>query len=341
MNQIAGTAATPTTADDPDPAPALIATGSALPPQIRTNDDPVFNWLRENAPQGQQLFTGYSQRRVLGPGETVTSIMVAAARTALLNGKLDPAQIDMLLGFGSVGQYVTPNTLAQVHEELGLDQSTEVLPLANDMTNWPSAIVIADALIKAGRIRYALIVCGGNWTQYVNYQTPQAISAGDGAGATVIGPATAAGQWRLVDREWLTVSRDYGDMFMAPDPLPQLPGGFGPVYMHLTPDGLKDYVAFGEHQATQPVTTLLTRNQIPPEDITMICHQASMAIISVWQQALPGVTILQTIADYANLVLATIPVNLDILGQQITTNHLVTLGLGVQLHAGALLFARS
>jgi len=318
--------------------PALVATGSALPTQIRTNDDPIFAWLRENPQYGEQLFTGYTQRRVLGPGESVTSIMVAAARAALVQGEIDPGQIDMLLGFGSVGQYVTPNTLAQVHQELGLPASTEVLPLANDMTNWPSAVVIADALISAGRIQLALIVCGGNWTQYVNYHTPQAVSAGDGAGATVVGQTTAPSQWRLVDREWLTVSQDYGDMFMAADALPA--GSFGPVYMHLTAEGLKDYVAFGEHQATQPVQALLTRNQIPADQVTMICHQASMAIIAVWQQALPGVTILQTIASYANLVLATIPVNLDLLGPQIQTRYLVTLGLGVQLHAGALLFER-
>jgi 3-oxoacyl-[acyl-carrier-protein] synthase-3 len=319
-------------------APALIATGSAFPAQIRTNDDPIFDWLHDNPQFGDELFSGYIQRRVLGPGESVTSIMVAAARAALAQGALKPAQIDLLLGFGSVGQYVTPNTLAQVHEELGLPASTEVLPLANDMTNWASAVVIADAMIRAGRIQRALIVCGGNWTQHVNYHTPQAISAGDGAGATVVGPPTAEGQWRLLDREWLTVSQDYGDMFMAADSLPA--GSFGPVYMHLTAEGLKDYVAFGEKQATEPVKTLLHRNGVMPEQVTMICHQASLKIISVWQQALPGITILQTIASYANLVLATIPANLDLLGSQIATDYLVTLGLGVQLHAGALLFTR-
>ncbi len=318
--------------------PALIGTGSAFPAQVRTNDDPIFDWLRDNPQYGGELFSGYSQRRVLGPGESVTSIMVAAARAALVQGAVSPAEIDVLLGFGSVGQYVTPNTLAQVHEELGLPASTEVLPLANDMTNWASAVVIADAMIRAGRIQRALIVCGGNWTQHVSYHTPQAISAGDGAGATVVGPATSDSQWRLLDREWLTVSRDYGDMFMAADSLPG--GSFGPVYMHLTAKGFKDYVAFGEQQATDPVWTLLRRNGVTPEQVTMICHQASLKIISVWQQALPGITILQTIATYANLVLATIPANLDLLGSQIATDYLVTLGLGVQLHAGALLFTR-
>lgn len=318
--------------------PAIIATGSAMPEQIRTNDDPIFDWLREHEQSGQNLFYGYSQRRVLGPSESVTSLMVEAARAALVQGAVDPGEIDMLLGYGSIGEYVTPNTLAQVHAELGLPAATEVLPINNDMTNWGSAVVIADALMRIGRIKRALVVCGSNWTQYVDYHTPQAISAGDGAGASVLAPVTSPSQWRLVDRQQLTASQDYGAMFMAADPLPA--GGFGPTYMHLTPEGLKDYVVFGENEAWTPVQTLLERNGLTPSEVTLICHQASMALISQWQTALPGITILDTLETYANLVTATVPVNLDQLGAQIATDHLVTLALGVQLHAGALLFTR-
>jgi 3-oxoacyl-[acyl-carrier-protein] synthase III len=320
------------------PQPAIVATGSSMPEQIRTNDDPIFDWLREHQPSGQNLFYGYSQRRVIGPGESVTSIMVGAARAALVQGQIDPSEIDMLLGYGSVGEYVTPNTLAQVHAELGLPSSTEVLPINNDMTNWPSAVVIADALIRVGRIERALIVCGANWTQYVDYHTPQAISAGDGAGASILAPVSSPSQWRLVDRQQLTASQDYGAMFMAADPLPS--GGFGPTYMHLTAAGLKDYVVFGENEAWTPVQALLERNGLTPPEVTLICHQASMALIAVWQTALPGITILDTLETYANLIVATLPVNLDQLGAQIQTDHLVMLALGVQLHAGALLFTR-
>lgn len=318
--------------------PALIATGSALPEQIRTNDDPIFDWLRNNPQYGAELFTGYRDRRVLGPGETVASIMVAAARAALVAAAIAPEQIDLLLGYGSVGQYITPNTLAQVHAELGLPASTEVLPLANDFTNWGSAVVIADALIRVGRIERALIVCGANWTQYVDYHTPQAVSAGDGAGATVVAPATGPTQWRLVDRQQLTASQEYGAMFVAPDALAA--GGFGPPYMHITAAGLKDFVSFGENAAPDAVQTLLERNGLTASQCTMLCHQTSLSIIAKWQSVLSGIMILHTLPLYGNLEIAAIPVNLDQLGAQIATDHLVALGLGVQLQAGALLFTR-
>ena len=321
------------------PTPAIVATGSALPEQIRTNDDPIFDWLRDNPQYGQKLFTGYNQRRVLGPGESVTSIMVAAARAALVQASLDPGQVDLLLGYGSVSEYVTPNTLAQVHEELGLPDSTEVMPLANDFTNWTASMAVADALIKAGRIERALIVCGANWTQHVDYHTPQSVSTGDGAGATVVGPLTSPSQWRLLDRQTLTASHYYGDMFMAGDSLPD--GGFGSPYFHITPQGMKDYVTFGEQAATLPVQQLLARHGLGTgEGVTMICHQSSMTLIEQWQTALPGSTILQTIPTFANMVCATLPVNLDQVGAQIATDNLVVLGLGAQLQAGALLFAR-
>lgn len=319
--------------------PALISTGSALPEQIRTNDDPVFDWLRHNPQYGTALFTGYDQRRALGPGETVTSIMVAAARAALVGGGIDPGGIDMLLGYGSVGQYITPNTLAEVHGELGLPATTEVLPLANDFTNWGSAVVIADALIRVGRIQRALIVCGANWTEYVNYHTPQSVSAGDGAGATVVGPAASPAQWQLVDRQQLTASQDYGAMFVGPDPVGS--DSFSAPYIHITGAGFKDFVSFGELAAPTTVQALLERNSLHPSQCTMLCHQTSLSIIQAWQTTLTGITILHTLPTYGNLEIAAIPVNLDQLGSQIKTDYLVTLGLGIQLQAGALLFTRA
>ena len=318
--------------------PALIGTGSALPEQVRSNDDPIFDWLKQNVPDGSKLFTGYDQRRVLGPGETVTEFMVAAASAAIVKANIKPAQIDLLLGYGSVAEYITPNTLAQVHAEIGLPASTQVLPLADDFTNWGSGVVIADALIRAGRIERALIVCGDNWTQHVNYHKPESISAGDGAGATIVGPATDPSQWRLVARAQLTATQYYGDMFMAGDPLPT--GGFSAPVMHITPAGYQAFGDFGANQAATFAGEFLKANNVAPADVTMICHQASAGLFTAWTQALPGITILDTLLLYGNIVLAAIPVNLDQLGAQIKTDRLLVLGLGEQLHAGALLFER-
>jgi 3-oxoacyl-[acyl-carrier-protein] synthase-3 len=317
--------------------PAVVGTGFAVPEQVRTNDDPIFDWLREHAPGGPALFTGYVERRVLGPGETVTWLMVEAARAALQAAGAEPDAVDVLLGYGSVAEYISPNTLAQVHAELGLPAAVPALPFADDFTNFNSALVAADALIRAGSVRTALIVCGDNWTRYVDYHTPQSISAGDGAGAAVVAPATNTTQFSLVDREHVTASQDYGAMFMAAD---AVGAAWSAPYIHITPQGMQDFVSFGIGQAPKLVSTLIERNGLQPSEVTLICHQASGTLIASWQKSLGAVTILDTLADYANVVLAAIPVTLAARGAEIATDHLILLGLGVQLQASALLLAR-
>ena len=317
--------------------PAVVGTGFAVPEQVRTNDDPIFDWLREHAPGGPALFTGYVERRVLGPGETVTWLMVEAARAALQAAGVGPENVDVLVGYGSVAEYISPNTLAQVHAELGLGAGVPALPFADDFTNFNSALVAADALIRAGSVHTALIVCGDNWTGYVDYRTPQSISAGDGAGAAVVAPATSSAQFSLVDREHVTASQDYGAMFMAAD---AAGASWTAPYIHITQEGMKDFVSFGIGEAPKLVSTLMERNGLQPSQVTLICHQASGTLIANWQQTLGAITILHTLPQYANVVLAAIPVTLAARGNEIATDHLILLGLGVQLQASALLLAR-
>jgi len=69
--------------------------------------------------------------------------------------------------------------------------------------------------------------------------------------------------------------------------------------------------------------------------------QTASALLDAWHKALPKVTILSTIEQYANIVLAAIPVNLDQLGSTITSDKLLVVGLGEQLNAMALLFSRA
>ena len=46
------------------PRVALTGVGYAVPPSIRTNDDPIFDWLKAHQTAGQDLFQGYKERRV-------------------------------------------------------------------------------------------------------------------------------------------------------------------------------------------------------------------------------------------------------------------------------------
>ncbi len=318
---------------------AIIGTGLCMPEQVRFNDDPIF---KQVAGYNQTLFTGYDQRRVLGPGESVVSIMAGAAQLALQKAKVATSAVDLLIGYASVSQYITPNQLALVHAELGLPPTTPVIPIADDFTNFNTSLLVVDAMIRAGQIQTALIACGANWTSYVDYSTPQCISAGDGAGAAVVAAPTGPNQFFIVDRERLVASADYGAMYMAADPVAgSAPPAYTSPFMHITAAGGKDFVSFGGQAAAGTVVRLMQRNNLKASDVTLITHQASQTLLTLWENVWTPVfgqlNIMNTLTQYANIELAAIPVNFATFLPQITTEYVVFLGLGVQLHASALL----
>jgi 3-oxoacyl-[acyl-carrier-protein] synthase III len=306
--------------------PAIVGTGFFVPPQVRDNDDPIFRTV----PPGEGLFDGYDERRVLGPGESVGWLMIEAGRAALQAAALEPSAVDILLGYGSVSRWVTPNVLAEVHDGLGLGARVPALPLADDFTNFNSAVIVADALIRTGSVKTALIACGGNWTQHVDYHTEQAISAGDGAGAAVIAPSTDPRQWTLVDHEHVTESAWYGAMYMDDT-------------FQITQQGVAAFRAFGGGTAPTVMEALLDRNQIEDAaSVTLITHQASSKLIDAWGQRprLSGARFLNTIKQYGNPVLAGVPITLAALGGTIQTDSLILFCLGVQQQASAVLLER-
>ena len=65
-----------------NPHPAILGLGQSLPPTLRGNDDPIFDWIRANDPTHGQLFTGYVDRHVLAGNECIEEFVVAAATVA-------------------------------------------------------------------------------------------------------------------------------------------------------------------------------------------------------------------------------------------------------------------
>ena len=108
---------------------AILGVGHCLGAIIRDNTDPVFDYIRAHPGANSDIFAGLKLRRVLGPDQSVTSIMVSAAQDALRSARMSPQDVDMLLGAGSVGEFNAPNALAAVHHALGLSPSCRALAL--------------------------------------------------------------------------------------------------------------------------------------------------------------------------------------------------------------------
>jgi 3-oxoacyl-[acyl-carrier-protein] synthase-3 len=332
-----------------DLQPRILGAGYAVPPNFRTNDDPIFDWLKAHPPAGGNPFQGYVTRAVLGPGEDLMTIMVPAALNALEDARLNASDIDMMLGCASVSPFATPNELVHLHRMLHLPRSAYVAPLNNEFSNFNAGLLFADALIRAGRARNILIAVGGNWTRHVSYRTPQSVSAADGAGAAVVGLSPDATKWKVVDQQTVTDTSYFGSMYMQGQPYPQQPPKDGhqrlwsDPFFQIGPAGMQGFAQFGGNIAPTAVTSLLARHNIPASAVTLIAHQASSVLFEMWQNVLQPAQMIQTIATFANMTVANIPVNLawSAANNPIEQNNLVLFALSPDMHANALLLQRS
>lgn len=326
--------------------PRIIGTGYCVPGKMRLNDDPIFAALRAQ-PQGEQLFTGYNTRHVLSDDETLVDIMRPAAEMAMQAAGVTAADIDIVIGDGSLGASLVPNDLSRLHQVLGLPPRCLPLPIANAFSQFNAGVMMGDALIRSGRARLVLIALGDSWTRFVDYATPQSVSAADGAAACVMGKGRSPGDWAFVDMETLADTSWFGSMLMAADPTP-LPDGHGGTmqthpYFHIEARGMEGFKTFGLKKAPEAVFALLKRNGVSAADICLITHQASAVLMQAWAAAIrPGLYV-DTIGRYANVVQCSVALNLAWAMRhepRFMQRHVVTLCLGPDMHASAMLLRR-
>ena len=197
-----------------------------------------------------------------------------------------------------------------------------------------------------------LFVVGCNWSRYVDYHTPQAISAADGAAAVVLGVPTrtadANALFEVVDHETATHAEYFGSMFMQGDRRETLPGSkpgaelWTPPYFHITAAGQEGFKTVGVGVAASVASTVMQRSGLTGADVALIGHQASRVLLDQWTKELQPACVVETIAKFANMTVANIAVNLawSKTNLPIVQDHLVLLALGPDMHANAILLRR-
>lgn len=328
--------------------PRILGYGYQVPSHVRTNDDPIFEWLRTHEPPGKDLFAGFVERRVLAPGENLMTLLEPAARQAMAHAAVAASEIDMLIGYASLSPYATPNQLCQLHQVLKLPERAFVVPINAEFSNFHAALLMAHGLIASRVVNTVLIVIGGDWTRHVDYHTAQSIGAADGAAAVVMRASNDTSKFRFIDQNVIVDTAYYGSMYMQGDVYRCDPpwNGHGelrgPQYFHIDSAGFAGFNEFGVKRTPKAVTSLLAKHDLAGADITLISHQASSVLLDAWDQVIRPRQHIQTIATFANMTLANVPVNLSWSAhhQPVECEHVVLLGVGGEMHANAQLWRR-
>ncbi len=275
----------------------IVGLGHAAPTAVRRNDDPVFAALVASKPVGADLFTGYRERRVLAPEGRIVDLLVEAARAALVRAATSAEEIDLVLGCDSFGEFVRPSELAAMHDTLGLPARAGVIPLGNEFSNFSAGIVLADAMIRAGRAKKALVACGSDWTRHVDYTTAPSVSASDAAGAAVLARADAP-KLTVVAFETETASRYYGSMVVRD-------------HFEMNATGRAGFSEFGLRAPVGLARRVLEAHGVAPADVTLVSHQASRVLLDAWGEGIGPGAQLETLEQFGNMTAASIAFNLS------------------------------
>lgn len=172
------------------PSSRVMGSGSALPKRIVTNAematmvDTTNEWIVER--------TGIRQRYIAGEGETTSTLAIEAARAALDDAGLTPADIDLIVLATATPDNTFPSTATKVQHALGCNGGI-AFDVAAVCSGFLYALTTADALLTTGSAKRALVIGAETFSRILDWEDrTTCVLFGDGAGAIVLEASDAS-----------------------------------------------------------------------------------------------------------------------------------------------------
>jgi 3-oxoacyl-[acyl-carrier-protein] synthase-3 len=133
--------------------------------------------------------TGIRQRRIAAENEFPSTMGTEAAKAALLNAKLSPDDIDLILVATMSGDYPSPSTAALVQHQLKAGKAA-AMDIQAACTGFVYALATAKAYIESGMAKNILVIAAEKMMPLMDYaDRTTCVLFGDGASAAVVSSA--------------------------------------------------------------------------------------------------------------------------------------------------------
>ena len=130
--------------------------------------------------------TGIHTRHICGEGETHTQLCLAAARQALEQGYIDPADVGVCLVATFTGDHLNPATACVLQRELGFREDTICFDLNAACSGFVYALHTAQCLLSAAPRKVGLVLGAEVLSRVTDYtDRGTCVLFGDGAAAAV------------------------------------------------------------------------------------------------------------------------------------------------------------
>jgi 3-oxoacyl-[acyl-carrier-protein] synthase-3 len=279
--------------------PAKILTNADLAAMVDTSDE----WIVQR--------TGIRQRHIAAEGEFTSDLATAAARRALENGEVEPSEIDLIVLATSTPDNTFPASAVTVQNSLGI-HSGAAFDLQAVCSGFVFALATADAMLKAGQGRRALVIGAETFSRILDWSDrTTCVLFGDGAGAVVLELQESAGS--ISDRGLLTAhlrSDGQHKNKLYVDGGPSATGTVGHVRM----EG-REVFKHAVGMISDVINAAFAATGTTADDIDwFVPHQANQRIIdaSAKKLGIASNKVVSTVDRHGNTSAASIPLALDV-----------------------------
>jgi 3-oxoacyl-[acyl-carrier-protein] synthase-3 len=348
-----------------------VITGTGIYTPTTVVDNHALARVMDTSDEWIQVRTGIAQRHYAAPDQATSDLAVPAARQAIEKAGLQPDDIDYVIFATMTADYFFPGSAPFLQRKLGL-QHVPCLDIRQQCAGFVYALQLADALIRSGQARRALVVGAENHASLIPWsdaswrvvlgqdEAPvteaeyerntatrdRVVLFGDGAGAVVV-EARDDDDRGVVDcllhtngdeaeRLWTKAAGSAFRPYIRHEMIES--GDVVPIV-----EGRKVY-ALAVTFMPQVTLEILERNSLTIDDLDLvIMHQANLRINEGVQKrlGLPDERVFNNIQRYGNTTAATIPIAFHEAleqGRAKPGDLVCFVGLGSGLNWGAILY---
>lgn len=289
--------------------------GTYLPEKIVTNKD--LENLVETTDEWIHTRTGIRERRIAEKGVAASDLGAKAAAIAIANAGLTSDSIDLIIVSTITPDNSFPSTACHIQRKLNIGNAA-CFDLSAACSGFPYALTTADAFLKTGAYRTALIVSTEVLSPFIDWtDRSTCVLFGDGAGACVL--TVSNDDQKGILATYLGADGNYADILKIPAGGSALPPTHETIddKMHTVKMQGSEVFKIAVRTMADSVLEVCKRAGITIDQVDCVVpHQANMRIINA-------------MAERLSVPLDKIFINLDVYGNMSAASTAVALSEAV------------
>jgi len=291
----------------------ITALGTYVPPRQLTNAD--LEKMVETSNEWILERTGIHVRHIADPGVAASDLAVCAARQALAERGIDPAEVEAVVVGTVTPDMLYPSTACLVQHKLGIPR-TWGFDVSAGCSGFLYSLTAGAAFIGSGMHRKVLVIGSDVNSSMIDYtDRATCVLFGDGAGAVLLEPAAEGEDFGIIDFVH-EIDGGGGQYLYRPGG-----GSLHPAWkpettpdMHFVHQDGQQVFKYAVRKMAELCLQVLGRNGFSPKDVAcFIPHQANLRIIKATgdRLKLPEEKVIVNIDRYGNTTAGTIPLAMD------------------------------